>query len=306
MSADITSPFPWFGGKRRVAGLVWERLGNVPNYVEPFFGSGAVLLARPSDPGNEIVNDKDRFVANAWRAISSSPDEVFKFAGCMTNETDIRARHRYMHSNKEFADKMDNDPHFYDAKLAGWWIWGVSCTIAQCFSRPEPNNSIPLLTTKGVQTGKFTRKLFEHISNRMRLVKVCCGDWERVVSKCATFGQGLTGVFLDPPYETDDSNNELYSNTEAGLSKKVRDWAVSSGGNPLLRIALCGYEGEHEMPKDWECVSWKAANGYGSHREDNENGSKERIWFSPHCLNGKQPDLFGSEVVNNKLKSILK
>ena len=37
----IKAPFPWFGGKSRVADLVWDRFGNVPNYVEPFFGGAA-------------------------------------------------------------------------------------------------------------------------------------------------------------------------------------------------------------------------------------------------------------------------
>jgi hypothetical protein len=51
-----------------------------------------------------------------------------------------------------------------------------------------------------------------------------------------------------------------------------------------MRIALCGYKGEYEMPDDWECVSWKAhgfAMGQGNGRE---NSKKERIWFSPHCV----------------------
>jgi DNA adenine methylase len=40
----LRAPFPWFGGKSRAAHLVWAAFGDVPNYVEPFFGSGAVLL----------------------------------------------------------------------------------------------------------------------------------------------------------------------------------------------------------------------------------------------------------------------
>ena len=44
----MKAPFPWFGGKSRVAHLGWDRIGNVPNYVEPFFGSGAVVSARAS------------------------------------------------------------------------------------------------------------------------------------------------------------------------------------------------------------------------------------------------------------------
>ena len=43
----LKAPFPYFGGKSRAAPLIWEALGDVPNYVEPFFGSWRVLLGRP-------------------------------------------------------------------------------------------------------------------------------------------------------------------------------------------------------------------------------------------------------------------
>ena len=73
----LQAPFPWFGGKSRVGPLVWERFGDVANYVEPFAGSLAVLLARPVGwEGSETVNDKDGFVANFWRALQADPDGV--------------------------------------------------------------------------------------------------------------------------------------------------------------------------------------------------------------------------------------
>ncbi len=39
---------------------------------------------------------------------------------------------------------------------------------------------------------------------------------------------------------------------------------------------------------------WKACGGYGSQGENQarENSAKERIWFSPHCISGKQGSLF--------------
>jgi len=56
----LKSPFPYFGGKRKVAAQVWQRFGKVGNVVEPFFGSGAFLLARPMDfDCTETVNDLD-------------------------------------------------------------------------------------------------------------------------------------------------------------------------------------------------------------------------------------------------------
>ena len=56
MSAQETlrAPFPWFGGKSRAADLIWPRFGDVPNYVEPFAGSLAVLLGRPTAPGDVL------------------------------------------------------------------------------------------------------------------------------------------------------------------------------------------------------------------------------------------------------------
>ena len=87
MKAALQAPFPWFGGKRKVSAEVWARFGAVDNYVEPFFGSGAVLLGRP-DPigGNETINDLDGYVANFWRAIQREPEGVAAWADNPVNE----------------------------------------------------------------------------------------------------------------------------------------------------------------------------------------------------------------------------
>ena len=46
--SDLRAPFPYFGGKRRAAPIIWAALGDPGGYVEPFAGSAAVLLARPA------------------------------------------------------------------------------------------------------------------------------------------------------------------------------------------------------------------------------------------------------------------
>lgn len=89
-------PFPWFGGKSKVAHLVWERFGDVPNYVEPFFGSGAVMFLRPHEPNTETVNDADCYLANFWRATKENPSEVAKHADNPVNEADLLARHKWL------------------------------------------------------------------------------------------------------------------------------------------------------------------------------------------------------------------
>jgi hypothetical protein len=73
------------------------------------------------------------------------------------------------------------------------------------------------------------------------------------------------------------------------VAHDVREWAIANGDNPKLRIALCGYEGEHDMPSNWQCIAWKATGGYGNlSKKGNDNCRKERIWFSPHCLDARK------------------
>ena len=68
---EYTPAFQWFGGKARVADVVWAALGDVDSYVEPFFGSGAVLHLRPhAGERTETINDFDGYVANFWRSVS--------------------------------------------------------------------------------------------------------------------------------------------------------------------------------------------------------------------------------------------
>lgn len=304
-TADLLrAPFPWFGGKRRVAALVWERFGNVPNYVEPFFGSGAVLLARPHVPRIETVNDRDCFVANFWRALQAEPEAVAAYADWPVNEADQHARHLWLCQQEAFRERMKTDPDYYDAKIAGWWVWGQSLWIGSGWCAKQlpplpdelPTCQLPHLgdAGRGVHRQRphlgdagreYLTAYLTALANRLRRVRVCCGAWTRVMGPTPTVIQGITGVFLDPPYGV-DRESDLYRTDDLAVSSAVREWALAWGDDPRLRIALCGYAGEHAMPDTWECVAWKARGGYGlqGSGRGRENADKERIWFSPHCL----------------------
>jgi hypothetical protein len=88
----------------------------------------------------------------------------------------------------------------------------------------------------------------------------------------------------------------LYAEDDTGVAGDVRAWCEENGENPLLRIALCGYEGEdHNRLEDmgWNVYEWKANGGYANQNNRGENNAKrERIWFSPHCLPPDQEQLF--------------
>lgn len=288
----LRAPFPWFGGKSRAASLIWERFGDVANYIEPFAGSLAVLLARPTEPRIETVNDLDCNVANFWRATQSDPEAVARWADWPVNEADLHARHRWLvESLTAHREKMMRDPDYFDAKMAGWWVWGLCQWIGDGWADGKLEQKRPILghSGRGVHRNIDTDELivwFVRLGDRLRRTRILCGDWARTLGNSSLFGIGFPGgVLLDPPYDQQERDPELYG-VEADVSGLVRDWALAHGDDPRLRIALCGYDGEHEMPSAWECVTWKSTGT----RE--ENAKRERIWFSPHCLSGKQGTLF--------------
>lgn len=145
--SDLKAPFPWFGGKRRVADPVWRAFGpDVANFVEPFAGSLAVLLGRPGGAGKiETVNDLDRWLANFWRAVTAEPDEVARWADWPVNEADLHARHLWLVNQEEFREKMHTDPNHYDVKIAGWWVWGICQWIGGGWCVEPENKTRPRL-----------------------------------------------------------------------------------------------------------------------------------------------------------------
>lgn len=136
--ADLKPGFSWPGGKAEVADLVWRRFGNVDNYIEPFMGSLAVLLRRPPEHfacGRyrvETANDKNAYVSNYFRAVARDPDQVAHYADNPVHEADLHARHTWLVRSEEAAawrEKMTTDPDHFDAKIAGWWVWGQCAWI---------------------------------------------------------------------------------------------------------------------------------------------------------------------------------
>lgn len=462
--AALKAPFPWFGGKSRVAPLIWARFGEVRNYVEPFFGSGAVLLARLGEPSIETVNDADAYLSNFWRAVAADPDAVAHHADWPVNEADLHARHRWLvETGAERLERIKTDPEYFDAKVAGWWVWGQCLWIGSGWcSRPEwtgrfklsakahsgvlreslprkmpqiagreggrgayaksrsrdpeweqrphlgsdgkgqgitrPPEKLPLIAgdSKGVhadvvqkrpiltgngggnigvhrqslhqkrpvlqhgeggrgvhrlshqvpdlsgdagaagrgihasrfeekarallsqqlpvlgnahgagqgvtkhtiQRGEGLQAYMRALSERLRRVRVCCGDFERILGPAVTTCIGLTGVLLDPPYDNDlraTCYNHDGPEAETGVSVwwRAYRWAIEHGGDPLLRIALCGYEHpDAQFPPGWTCVAWKASGGYGRSDRGKANARRERVWFSPHCLSAEQGSLW--------------
>ena len=307
----LKAPFYYFGGKANVATRIWQRLGAVNNYVEPFFGSGAILLAAPKPAPVETVNDIDGLICNFWRSVQADPEAVARYTERPTFENDFHAWHAWLLGQRNvLSARLEGNPVFYDTEVAGLWVWGACLWIGSGWcagdgpwqqidgllvnveDSPEPGirRARPQLGVgeRGLLSCPLPSRIewLQALAKRLGQVRVCCGDWDRVLGKVPTTEHGLTAVVLDPPYSGEVRLKSLYAKDDPFVAEKVRTWALKHGDNPLFRIVLCGYEGEHDMPSNWECIEWKTSGGYGNQGKGRgrANAKLERLWFSPHCI----------------------
>jgi len=289
----MNSPFPYFGGKRTVAAAVWARLGSPAQYIEPFCGSAAVLLACPRPAALEVVCDGSGFIANFWRSVKHQPGAVAEWADYPVSHIDLGARHGWLMAQRDRIGTEMQDPDWPgDAKVAGWWLWGQCCWIGSGWCDwfgqiPHAGNAgmgvqaigqIPHASDAGrgadallTSCGRTAWAWLHRIADRLERVRVVHGDWSRCLNN--HFGGDDTAVFLDPPYR---SYEALYGKAGA-VADAVESWARE---NQHLRIALCGHQGDYALD-GWDAVEWSRGRLTYSGGQTTDS---ECVWYSPACL----------------------
>ena len=304
MSSSLTAPFPWPGGKRRWANRIWQRFGDPVVYSEPFAGSLAVLLHRPSPCQREVVCDTSGHICNFWRAMREDPEAVAYWADWPSFHDDLTARHRWlMDWHGKCCQKLVEDADWHDPKAAGWWVWGVSNWIRGGFcANPDVGDDIPQVKDpvggKGVSRQRLDRKplveWFDSIQRRLFGLTVLNRDWSSGVTSAvlaARKSSGPKAVFLDPPYLTSNRKVAMYRSDVDGTTNQVAresyEWAVENGER--FRIAYACQEGDFPVPVGWDSdtMSFKGV--------PLANGTRDMVMFSPACLPKSQIPLFGGD-----------
>lgn len=186
----MKAPFAYYGGKSGMAPLIVSLLPPHRCFLEPFFGSGAVLFAK--DPSqHEIVNDLDGAVVAFFRMLRDHPDDLER--ACRLTP--------YARLEYQIADL--SAPGLTDLELARrFWV-----RVNQSFAKSHAGRSGWSVTTGRNQStansvlGRLER--FQACAERLASVCIESCDGADLVTRLATAD---TVVYADPPYSGEGRN----------------------------------------------------------------------------------------------------
>lgn len=270
------------------------------------------VVALKTDTHTYIAEGLASHNCNVWRSLQFAPDEVARWCDWPINHADLAARKKELIKNEtHLLENLITSPEWYDAKLAGYWIWAASCWIGSGLTKigqiPHISDGgkgvhalgqMPHISNAGMGVQdpyKITiYAWFRKLSERLRGVRVVCGDWTRVCGGNWQDKMGSVGIFFDPPYGDVGRNNNIYHHDDISIAADVMAWCLKRGDKKTYRIILAGYDEHQELLQHgWTSYAWKTVGGYGNQGKgiySKENRHRETLYFSPNCLAVKKQE----------------
>lgn len=180
----VKAPFGYPGGKSRSIEHILPNLPYRNCYVEPFGGSGAVLLARQRS-SLEVLNDR-------YMGITA-------FYQCLRNKAMMEKVCEWLaltvHSREEFVECKDTWANVDDPiERAARWYYMIAYSFGS-----KGNNWGRSVSGRGHLAGKILNRIkeFPAIYERIKKVQIENQDWKDCLRDYDSFD---TVFYLDPPY----------------------------------------------------------------------------------------------------------
>lgn len=243
MTASLTPPLKWFGGKHKHATPIAKLAPRHTTYVEPYFGGGRVLFKKNPNGVNEIINDIYGELTNFWRTLQQ--EQTFAEFRRIVEAVPF--------SQQEFRDAMRTLGQGNDVERAVRFF-----IVARMSRSGNMKGFTPISKTRGrrgmneqVSAWLTTIDGLPDIHQRLQRVLILNEDALSVIRK---HDSPETWFYLDPPYLHDTrtaSNNYEHEMTEFQHEQLLQTLSRISG-----KFALSGYRSNlyDEAAKNW---GWK-------------------------------------------------
>lgn len=256
MEAQRLLQYP--GSKWSIAEWIVSHMPEHTSYLEPFFGSGAVLFNKPVAP-LETINDVDENVTNFFRVVRDRPDEL---------ERKLRytpyARSEYLRSYEPEGDEVERARLFL-VRLS--MAMGAKTSDSTGWRFTVDYDARPL--SPAVEWTRLPDRI-QGVADRLRTVQI---DNQTAVEQIARHRHTSTLIYCDPPYLMSTRSRRMYAH-EMGVQDHEELLAVlQEHPGPVM---ISGYA--HPM-YDGELRHWHRH----EHRTKAQGGKArtEVLWLNP-------------------------
>lgn len=185
----LRSPINYFGGKGSLSPKLIELFPAHHIYVEPFFGGGSVLFAKPASPV-EIANDLWKGAVEFYAVLR----DAGKFARFQQlAESTPFSRDLYREFVSTWADTSDEVERAWKWFCIARWSFSGNFGKSWGYTVQSSNRGMAASVSRWIST---VERLPE-VSARLKRVQLECDDAARVIERYDT---ERTLFYCDPPY----------------------------------------------------------------------------------------------------------
>ena len=206
----------WAGGKRQILDKLKKHVPeNFDTYYEPFIGGGALLFEL--SPKKAIINDSNEELMNVYRCLCN--EDKFKKMCSVLNHYEKEHSEEFYYEIRNKDRSISSYNRLSDYTKAARTIY----LNKACFNglyRVNSKNQFNVPFGKKTKVNTYEGSNLITVSNYLTIndVTILCVDFEEAV-KDAKKGDF---VYFDPPYDSDTSTFNSYTEDDFGKEEQVR------------------------------------------------------------------------------------
>ena len=245
------------GAKWRLADRIVALMPLHKSYLEPFFGSGAVLFTKQPSP-IETVNDIDGEIVNFFRVLREQPEALAAMVGNTPYARDV-----YEDACARLAlSPLDRAYRFY---VRNRMAWGFKTCTKTGFKIDVAGREAAYC----VHNWNAAPGLLRECAERLKQVQVENRPALDIISR---FNSPDVLIYADPPYLPGTRGGKQYRHemTDADHGALLEVLKTHKGS-----VILSGYDSQlyRESLPGWNTVRWKTYTQSAKQRE-------EVVWFN--------------------------
>ena len=263
----MNSPIKYAGGKSYIAKKIVALMPPHTNFVEPYGGSLAVMLAHDPEGHSEIVNDLDSELQNFWRVLQDTR-KFAKFKRAV--EAIPFSQPHWERAFKRIDDKT----------VAGAINFFVTCRQSMSGRKTDfaPITKTRLRRGMNEQASAWINSVdgLAEVHARLRRVVILCQDGLKVIQD---YDGEDTVQYIDTPYLPETRTAlKVYGKFEMTYEQHVEMLKVLK--KCKSKILLSGYNSPLYQKElvDWRFVQWELPNNSATGKTKQRR--HEYLWFN--------------------------